>query len=275
MRRLIVVFVLLLSANYLWGQYPSIYKDTSKHRDLDSALYCVTYKVGLTLDPQKGKKSEDLIMLQIGTRASATYSIPLLNAAETAQKLIAKGAKAVPMHQLVTLPEDIYKFLSSGQLQSLYRTYGLGPHYLYEEPLPKFNWELIAEYKEILGYPVQKAICSYRGRKYIAWFSKEIPFSDGPWKFWGLPGLILEVSDTEQQFTFSSVAIKRAPSGTAVRQWKWESTKISRDKLRKTIKYMHAQPHLFLEATTGFGIISLDKSDPKKVSHPYNPIELE
>jgi GLPGLI family protein len=36
---------------------------------------------------------------------------------------------------------------------------------------------------------------------HTAWFALDIPISDGPWKFCGLPGLIMEVYDKgEQQY---------------------------------------------------------------------------
>lgn len=273
-RTLIMGLCLLLPLS-LWAQYPSQYRDIGKYQSLDSALYLVTYKVKLTLDPKKGKTSEDLMMLQLGKHASATYSIPLFEVAQKVQKLLAKGAEAVPMHQEITFPEDVYKLRSSSRLQALYRTYVLGPHYLYEEPLPTIDWQIMDEYKEILGYRVQQAKCSYRGRKYVAWFTSEIPLSDGPWKFCGLPGLILEVADEQGEFHFLSLGIERAPKGTDVRQFKWLQQKVSRSKLRQAIKQMHAHPSRFLREMAGCFLHTSDGSDPEKLSHPYNPIELE
>lgn len=259
----------------LSAQYPSVYKDIDKYQSLDTAFYLVTYKVKLTLDPKKGKTSEDMMMLQLGKQASATYSIPLFETAQKAKELIAKGATAVPLYQKVTLPEDIYKLRASSKLQARYRTYMMGPHYLYEEPLPTMDWQILDEYKELLGYRVQKAKCSYRGRKYVAWFTSEIPFSDGPWKFCGLPGLILEVADEQDEFHFLCLGLERAHKGTLVRQLLSTAQKVSRSKLRQAIKQMHAQPSRFLKEMAGLTLSLSDGSDPAKLSHPYNPIELE
>ena len=66
--------------------------------------------------------------------------------------------------------------------------------------LDKFNkikWHLHAEYKLIQKFKCQKASCEFRGRNYEVWFSSEIPINLGPWKFNGLPGLILEVSSKD------------------------------------------------------------------------------
>ena len=49
--------------------------------------------------------------------------------------------------------------------------------------------------KQIGKYKTQKATAEFGGRSWIAWFSQELPFQDGPYKFYGLPGLIVHVED--------------------------------------------------------------------------------
>lgn len=66
----------------------------------------------------------------------------------------------------------------------------------------KFEWELINEKKEINGYQCYKAVANFRGRKWEAWYSPDIPINYGPWKFWGLPGLIFEVTDVDKIYNF-------------------------------------------------------------------------
>ncbi len=63
------------------------------------------------------------------------------------------------------------------------------------EPIPILAWQLLPETKKIGMYVCQKASAVFRGRHYFAWYTSEIPVSAGPWKFTGLPGLILEVAD--------------------------------------------------------------------------------
>lgn len=61
-----------------------------------------------------------------------------------------------------------------------------------------FNWELKNEQKEILGYQCSKAMVHFRGREFEAWYTPAIPVQNGPYKFHGLPGLILEVKTTKE-----------------------------------------------------------------------------
>ncbi|MGC8001649.1 GLPGLI family protein, partial [Salmonella enterica] len=45
----------------------------------------------------------------------------------------------------------------------------------YEEEIPKLDWHITSEEKEIGGYKSQKATVSYRGREWTAWFTEELP----------------------------------------------------------------------------------------------------
>lgn len=69
-----------------------------------------------------------------------------------------------------------------------------------------FNWELTKETKTILGYNCQEAKIRYEGRNYIAYFTNEIPVVNGPWKFHGLPGLILEVYSLDDEIDLKITA---------------------------------------------------------------------
>lgn len=71
-----------------------------------------------------------------------------------------------------------------------------------------WKWDLKQEKDTILGYPVQKATTQYGGRKWIVWFASDIPIPDGPYKFFGLPGLILKVHDTGNNHIFELKGIK-------------------------------------------------------------------
>ncbi|ACU08405.1 hypothetical protein FIC_01963 [Flavobacteriaceae bacterium 3519-10] len=72
---------------------------------------------------------------------------------------------------------------------------------------PDFKWQITAQNKQVLGYKVFLAKTSYMGRQYSAYFTTEIPVSDGPYKFFGLPGLILEIFDDEKKHHFEAVGI--------------------------------------------------------------------
>lgn len=67
------------------------------------------------------------------------------------------------------------------------------------------SWKLLNEKKQIDKYNVQKAETLWGGRKWTAWFTTEIPFQEGPYKFGGLPGMILELNDDKNNYSFKVI----------------------------------------------------------------------
>ena len=72
----------------------------------------------------------------------------------------------------------------------------------------KLKWNLLNEFDEILNYKVQKATTDFGGRTWFAWFAKDITIQDGPYKFFGLPGLILKIEDKTSSHKFVLKGIK-------------------------------------------------------------------
>ena len=80
--------------------------------------------------------------------------------------------------------------------------------YHYTEPWPSMQWTLKDEKQTICGYQCQRATCHWRGRDYEAWFTSAIPLKSGPWKFGGLPGLIMKIYDTKRLYTWEAVSVE-------------------------------------------------------------------
>ena len=59
------------------------------------------------------------------------------------------------------------------------------------------DWKILPAKENIGNWEAQKATTEFGGRKWTAWFCEEIPLSDGPYKFKGLPGLIVKISDAD------------------------------------------------------------------------------
>ena len=77
-----------------------------------------------------------------------------------------------------------------------------------KDSLSKFSWKLESETKEILGYKCNLATTIFRGRKYSAFYTSKINISDGPWKFYGLPGLILSISSDDSIIQYEANKIE-------------------------------------------------------------------
>ncbi len=76
----------------------------------------------------------------------------------------------------------------------------------YDEPADEMQWEIGDIQTDVLGYECIEATTDYHGRKWTAWFTPDIPLPFGPWKFRGLPGLILKATaDNGMSFTASGI----------------------------------------------------------------------
>jgi GLPGLI family protein len=75
------------------------------------------------------------------------------------------------------------------------------------DSLHNMKWEFAKGTREILGYSCKSAKTTFRGRNYVAYYTEKIPVSNGPWKFGGLPGLILFVHSDDGEFIFSAKGV--------------------------------------------------------------------
>ena len=106
------------------------------------------------------------------------------------------------------------KLYKDYRTENIYSGYSvLGNKYALKDSLNLMNWELKEEFEEILGYKCQAATTEFRGREYKAFFTPELPFSEGPFKFNGLPGMILKVENKNP---------KRKENINTVDQYSWE-----------------------------------------------------
>ncbi|WP_163516193.1 GLPGLI family protein [Gelidibacter japonicus] len=99
----------------------------------------------------------------------------------------------------------IYKDYASNQLFSKQDV--AYKYFIIEDSLSIFDWQIYDETKDILGYTCQLAKTSFRGRSYIAWFTSKLPIG-GPWKYDGLPGMILSLEEEDSFLTYEAISIK-------------------------------------------------------------------
>ena len=78
-----------------------------------------------------------------------------------------------------------------------------GKTYYYNDTLHPMQWELFEDEKLIDSLLCYKATCVFRGRQYIAWYCPAIAMPHGPWKLGGLPGLIIEALDVNDNLHFT------------------------------------------------------------------------
>lgn len=88
-------------------------------------------------------------------------------------------------------------------------TSAIGDRFQYEETIDALPWIISDSTDTVLSYPCRKAALKFRGRDYVAWYSSDIPINEGPWKFMGLPGLIIKIQDSAQHFSFTLIGLEQ------------------------------------------------------------------
>jgi GLPGLI family protein len=79
--------------------------------------------------------------------------------------------------------------------------------YLIVDVMPAIDWKISNDTETFGGLHCQKATAHFKGRDYTAWFCPDLPLHVGPWKFNGLPGVIVQAYDVKKdvQFMFDGV----------------------------------------------------------------------
>lgn len=156
-------------------------------------------------------------------------------------------------------------------IETLWKTF------YYDETLEKPQWKMGAGRKEIEGYTCGQAICSFRGRNWTAWYTTAIPISDGPWKLWGLPGLILEAYDAESCYHFTFRGIEKIgqeePINLIKRNWIKTTKKYVKELQELDKKDIHASFRQVFG--TDFMSIGKDGKVVKDDKPNYKPIYIE
>jgi len=249
-----------------------------KKQILDTCLLSIQYRemyVPDTLNFQK--KKEYYMLLQIGKHLSRFSDFFILKSDSILNKLM-EEKKSTPeiINQLMPYRKgkssiNIYKNYPVGSLTIIDRI-PLSGNYKFSEEMTKPNWTFEKRDTIILGYKCKEATSTFRGRNYTAWYTEEIPISDGPWKFWGLPGLILKIYDTKSEYCFEASKIEKPNVTVEIYFIKKDYYNTTKKTFDKQLRSFYDNPGVALE-NSGVKIVNDELSKQIK-SRPYNPIEL-
>ena len=248
------------------------------YKTIDTARIMVLYNLSFVEDStQMDFVRNETMMLLLGKHLSLFKSYN----AYRADLMMRKKEKEGLLGEWFESPEsrnfahrfmyEIFKNYPNGQLTYTEYLFLTGS-FQYNEPMDLFRWEIQEDTIEIQGYVAQKATCSYGGRDWVAWFTDELPFSDGPYKFRGLPGLILRVSDTRNHYSFDFVSIEVPEKGTPIEWQITDYTKTSKQSFFKLEDELRENILSHFEGRTS-------EADQKQIygamKSRNNPIELD
>lgn len=117
--------------------------------------------------------------------------------------------------------------------------------FVYEEEMEAQEWRLLPKDTVILDYVCRCAECDFRGRKWRAWYTEEIPVNEGPWKLGGLPGLILYAVESSGIFSFVCIELKKGEGETMKLPLLKKHIRCSRKELMDMHKESWQDPNAF------------------------------
>lgn len=262
MRRLLTLFLLFISIQYAYPQFSKQDMDRRsaklKKDVLDKASVRCVYEM---IQVYKGKNTDDsgyltdTLTLDIGKNVSCFYDEKetvrdSLGKVKTSSLYKSGSVKMIhpgtPADKFTTLKEEggTYNESRIGNKSKIYKNRkkqevvttdikGTLNVFKCTENIPPQHWVITNDTLTVLGYVCQKATTTFRGRSYSAWFANEIPLNEGPWKLYGLPGLILKAISDDQIFSFIAIGLENMHENTEITMSKDDYIKSDRKQMEK------------------------------------------
>lgn len=218
-----------------------------------------TYEYSFKVDSLNRESVEKEIMyLDVTSTGSKFYSALLLTRDSLFSAELEKGKRSQSIEidlRKIRRPKVNFKVSKRyPDLETIYHT-SLNASNLALKELGKMDWTISSETKDIEGFKTQKAQTTFGGRRWTAWFTNEIQLQDGPYKFCGLPGLILNVGDDKGNHVFRLIGSQKMDIMPELMDAKTSEIFVTKEKFgqlwkeykndpAKNIKQMHSSSEL-------------------------------
>jgi GLPGLI family protein len=254
------------------------------------AIYRLTFRPDSTAPATRTEP----MRLQVGSKLSRFESLnalrgdSVLTVAMQAADVQAKATGTTPVLNMNGLGMAAYRSNFRGQV--IYKVpttkrivvkdlMGI-VHYVYTEPTA-LAWTIGPATATVAGYACQRATATWSGRTWEAWFTRDVPVADGPYKFCGLPGLIVKVGDTRSNYVYELLKIRQLPEPVAIILPKPEDKLISKaefvvgkaDYTRNLSEQMLASGSISFKTPEEEAAFRQKAHERSK--RPTNPIELK
>lgn len=257
--------------------------DFKKGEVIDTTLFKVQYKMTYVKNTASADKTPSIetMMLEVGKKNSLFYSYSMHVRDSVIGEDYKKGASQDEIMKH-------FKQLGGGAITyRIYKNYPVGKvttldklgisKFRCEEANEKPQWQLLPDTTTLLSFRCHKAMCTFKGRTYEVWYTTEVPRSEGPWKLFGLPGLILSVKESTGTYSFECTGIERGKNNEVVTLPMSDHEIVDRKGLNKLYERYHNDPVGFITSTQpGVTIKVTDErgNTTKMTKIVYNPIEL-
>ena len=224
--------------------------------------------------------------MQIGKHRVKDYSDIINYFDSLATEQVRRGAESYSNVSGNPWPLEIIRPIRGEKADLKYRL-STSAFFVYPDSVPSLEWSFNDEETDsIIGYDCRKATVEFAGRSYIAWFTPEIPLPFGPYKFGGLPGLILKLEDAERQYIWVAVGFER--DNAPIMEYTYRDgndKRCSAADVKKTLVRYFKSPVGFMISEMGgdssrVHIVGKDGKemnnvDASQMSIPYKPLEIK
>lgn len=168
--------------------------------------YLYSYNID-TLDTEK--REQEIMTLFLNKSSSLYISQGNLERRKAVRNKLSNTTGAPVEINVKDLPKYKIKYSVFNNEDKVTVTSPIGrDNFTFDSEKP--TWKLEdKEQKKILGYTCFKATTVFNKRKYTAWYTKEISIPDGPYRFKGLPGLVLDIEDSNSYDKISAISIEK------------------------------------------------------------------
>ncbi|MCW3168851.1 GLPGLI family protein [Chryseobacterium sp. 09-1422] len=160
----------------------------------------------------KSALTSEVMLLDIDKNGSNYYSQQKFVVDSTAKADLEKQLKSSPnnisIHRKDKPGMVSYKVTKQYPDFKTYLFTGISSDSYKIEEDQKPEWKILPVKQKVGEYNAQKATTNFGGREWTAWFSTDLPFQDGPYKFYGLPGLIVKIEDKTGSHSMTLVGNK-------------------------------------------------------------------
>lgn len=256
---------------------------TFRQDSIDQKVLTVQYDMEALADLSKPDQPiKETMRLDIGRKTSRFYSYTAAVRDSVLKADMDNGASTETISQHAkqyksVWSEQTFKGYPEGHMTTLDEIAGDISRLRCEEKEEKPEWKLTADTLTLLGYRCTRATTQFKGRQWTAWFTPDIPVSEGPWKLCGLPGMILKAEDAEGHYRFAANGIEQCRNTAPIIFGGKDYELVNRKQYNKVHERFFADPMGFITGSMPNVKMTIkdEHGQPAKnpKDMPYNPIE--
>ena len=272
MRKIVMLILICIIYNCAYAQLPPAPQTLEQKKCIDTTEVECVYSFKFRFN-RNTAYSEDIRKVQIGRKYIKDFSYDSL-----ATERMKKGLQSqnIPSQ---TYPCEMTTDINTRSVSEKYRLMLNAGVLCYSTITKTYDWQFIDADTMIASHHCNKAKLFFAGRNYTAWYTTEVAVPYGPYKFYGLPGLIMRIEDENGLFVWDLNKVEFVQKPIYAYTYENEQT-CSATKAKQIIRKMMTSPMSFLQSVGTKMMVRKNDGSFGAPSHnseqqAFEPIELE